>query len=182
MPREIVAARASDFRQQAQTAHREVAFGGVTTTDHAIDAFADEVHQTVAFAELELQSGMPRKEVGKRRQQPGAGELCAGVDPQNAHGDATSQRYLDPVHLAQHGDAMAVIALALVRRCNMPRRTAQQGGAEGCLQSLDAGRSTRSRQAEIVGGGAEAAPFHHPHEKTHRGKSVHRELFAWTEW
>ena len=174
---EIARARAGNLVHDAEPAHHQVAVGERAGSHNAVDAFANQVDETLALTDLDAERGVSRQEAGQLGQQDGAREIAGHVDPDEAaHRIACAT--LGLLDIGEDLHAAPVIGFALDRRRDVPCRALQQPGAEPLLQRLDRGGRDRTGHAEVGGGGAEAAALHNAGEKLEAAEAVHRCCFA----
>ncbi|MNY26038.1 hypothetical protein D3C86_1598630 [compost metagenome] len=81
------------------------------------------------------------------------------VDPQQSLGPGAGKGALGIFDVVENGDAALMVGRAIQCRTDMARRALQQANAKPCLQLLDRIGHRRTRQAEILRGLRETAPF-----------------------
>jgi hypothetical protein len=142
---------------------------------HAVEAFAHQVHQPIGTAQLQLDQRMRLHEFRQPRQHEQTRHAAGHV-----HAQPTAQRLfavlehrLQVVHVGQQVFAALVKGVAVVRQLHLARGPVQQPRAQRGLELLHRGRSAGLGNAQAVRRAGEAGQLGHAVEDLHGFDRMH---------
>ncbi|MDT4852830.1 hypothetical protein FQZ97_870780 [compost metagenome] len=141
----------------------------------AVHVLADQIHDAVADAHVELDVGIAGVERRQRRHEDQAGQRAGHVHPQPPpwQGRRAGQAGLGVVQVGQQAQHALVVGGPIRRDVDLARGAVQQLDPQPRLQLLDQLRHAGLAQVERLGRLREAAGFHHAGERLHRIETIH---------
>jgi len=149
---------------------------------HAVEAFAYNVHAAVGGAQFNLDARVQGEEGGQLRDDQVAGHAAGHVHPQAAAELAglVAEQVLQFVHVVQQIVRALLQLRAVGGQVHPARGPVQQLGAHLGLQPGDGLRDAGLGQTQTVGGAGERAQFGDAQEDAQGVEAVHG-LFVWLE-
>ena len=172
---QVAGAHAVDLPRQAQRAGDEAGIHHRAGAQHAVKALAHQVHAALGAAQLQLQRGVARQQLGQARHDHVARHAGGHVDAHPALQAALAvlEHGLQLVQVGQQVLAAFVIGLAVLGELHAPGRAVQQAGAQLGFELLHGRGSAGLGQAQGVGGLGEAGQLGHPREDAHALQGIH---------
>ncbi|MNM54869.1 hypothetical protein D3C81_659980 [compost metagenome] len=164
-----------DEVQLAQRAGHQAGVTQLAHPQHRIAAVLDQIYRAISHAQVQLDLGVPCKEVGQGRGDDAATDPAGYIDLQQAPRLRIflAEQRLGIFHFGDQAQAAHVEGVAIVGGGDPAGGALQQARAQTLLQFRHGRRHGGARQAELVGGAGEAGALHHPGKDAETLDPVH---------
>ncbi len=140
---------------------------------HAVHAFAHQIHQPVVFAQMQGNVGIALQKVRQAGHHEKAGKRALRIDPEQPLGGRIQERAIGLLQVGKQAHAPPVVGLAVVRQPHLARGALEQARAQPGFHALDQVGHRGARNAQVIGGLGKTAALRNAHEYLHFLESIH---------